>query len=107
MNASNYKKLIIKQCKAIGTYDKNFDIAISTLAGILERRDNMESEYANIGCPALGEKGMHPAIRAIESQNAQALSYLRELGLTAKGLKAIADKQAQTQDKLGEILSKL
>lgn len=91
----------------MGTYDKNFDIAISTLANILERRDAMEDEYKEMGSPALGEKGMHPAIRGIESQNTQALSYLRELGLTAKGLKAIADKQTQTQDKLGEILSKL
>lgn len=101
-----------------GTYRKPFDDAIDTLAGMFEKRDALEEEYANSGESMIVEhtnKGgatnleQNPAIRLLNDMNKNILSYLRDLGLTPKGLRAINDNAltVEKKDPFLEALDKL
>lgn len=98
MTRKQWKSKIKKACTNAGTYHKSFETAIDTLAGILETRDKAEEKYLNAGSEPIVKhtnKGgatnivKNPALAVIDSCNLQALAYLRDLGLTAKGLKSL------------------
>ena len=117
MTRKKWKSRIKKACIEAGTYHPSFETAIDTLAGILETRDQAEQDYIDGGCEAVIEHTnkngavniiKNPAFAVVESCNQDALAYLRDLGLTAKGLKSIGlniDKK-QSQG-LGDVLANL
>lgn len=96
----------------VGTYQPSFDDVIDTLAGMLERRD--EVEQAIKGQPTIVEhtnKGgntnitQNPGIRLLNDMNRDALTYWRDLGLTPKGLKTITDiTKKEGEDALDKVL---
>lgn len=98
MTRQRWKNKIKKACMEAGSYHTSFQITIDTLAGILETRDKAEEKYIAAGSEPIVKhtnKGgatnivKNPALAVVESCNIQALAYLRDLGLTAKGLKSL------------------
>lgn len=117
MTRKQWKTKIKKACNAAGTYHPSFETAIDTLAGILETRDKAEKDYIDNGSEPVVEKKYsngavnvvkNPALAVIEACNQDALAYLRDLGLTAKGLKSVG-LNIDTQEKkgLGDVLADL
>lgn len=107
MTRTRWKNKIKKTCIEAGTYQPYFDIAIDTLAGILETRDKAQEKYAAAGFEPIVKhtnKGgatnivKNPALAVISECNMQALAYLRDLGLTAKGLKSLGVAIEKTED---------
>lgn len=95
---SAWKKKIIAACEEAGTYRPQFECVIETLASILEIRDEAMKQYKADGNKPVvthTNKGgytnqkKHPALQVIQEQDKCALGYWKELGLTAKGYKAI------------------
>ena len=98
MTKKQWKTKIKSACKKAGTYQEFFDIAIDTIAGILETRDKAEAKYVAAGSEPIvkhtNKSGAtnivkNPCLVIIGDCNMQALAYLRDLGLTAKGLKSL------------------
>lgn len=98
MDKAGYKKKIKKACQDAGTYRPFFDNAIDTLAGIMEKRDAAEETFQKSGGKIIighTNKGgatnlvQHPALRAINDLNRDALAYWRDLGLTPAGYKKL------------------
>lgn len=101
MTAKTWEKRIKDSTIAAGTYKDFFDPVISTLAGILARRDLAEERFQADGGEVLVEhtnKGgatnieQNPTLRLINDLNRDALAYWRDLGLTPAGLKRINEK---------------
>lgn len=95
-------------CEQAGTYRPWFDNVISTLASILERRDDAEDLFVLNGSQVLVEHTnkagatntvQNPILRLINDLNRDALAYWRDLGLTPAGLKRI-DEKAMKQKKI-------
>jgi len=118
MNRKKWKNRIIKAMTDIGTYQKSFDDVIDTLAGILERRDDLELEFRTSGDPMIVERinaaghanlEQHPTIRLLNDMNRDALTFWRDLGLTPKGLRAITDASMveAKEDPLDAVLKKM
>lgn len=106
MTKKQWKTKIKKACTAAGTYKPFFDIAIDTVSGILETRDIAETKYINTGCEPIvkhtNKSGAtnivkNPLLVVISDCNLQALAYLRDLGLTAKGLKSLGVEIEKTE----------
>lgn len=93
-----WKAKIVKACKAAGTYKDYFDPVVSTLAEILDKRDAAQKEFVESGARIMIEYTnkagatnyvQNPIIRLINDLNRDALTYWKELGLTAASLKKI------------------
>lgn len=96
-----YKRKIIKQMEAVGTYKKEFSIVIETLAKLMVDYDKTLAEFEESGSNIIishtnkaGKENMikNPMYLAIEMMRKQILEYLQELGLTPSGLKKINKK---------------
>jgi len=105
MKKSDWKRKIVKACKDAGTYQPFFGSVIDTLAGIMETRDLAQKQFNESGgmtvVTHIGTRGMekqvkNPALQVVLDCNAQALSYWKELGLTAKTYKDM-QKEAKIQ----------
>ena len=118
MRKGAWKKLIVEQMKAVGTYRADFDSAVEALAGILDQRDRVYAEFKKGGCAALvevvsdrGSVNMrkNPLLELWISLNRDALTYWRDLGLTPAGLKKIDEAAMKPQKKnaLAEALAAL
>ena len=117
MTRQKWKNKIKKACVEAGTYHKSFQTAIDTLAGILETRDKAEEKYIAAGSEPIvkhtnkaGATNIvkNPALVVVSDCNVQALAYMRDLGLTAKGLKSLGvDVEKQEDNSLEGILSDL
>ena len=93
---------IIEECmKAAGTHKDCFILPVKTLAAILEKRDKAEAFLEETGGEILVEHvnqggnvyiEQNPAVRLINDLNRDALTYMRECGITPKGLKQITEK---------------
>ena len=105
MNSEEWHKRIAQSAKDAGTYKPYFEDVIATLAGILENRDRAQEQFD--GKPIIehtdqrGHKNMvkNPALVIINECNAQALTFWKELGLTAKAFQAMQNngfKKAET-----------
>lgn len=117
MEQRKWKNKIKKACREAGTYQPYFDHVIDTLASILEKRDDAESQYIQSGAEPLVEytnKGgatnmiKNPALVLWDDLNKSALAYWRDLGLTPAGLKklnddALKEKQVGFGDLLKDI----
>ena len=107
MKKETWKKRITTACKEAGTYRPYFDSVISSLAEILEVRDQVKKYYNDSGAEPIvmrTNKGGHtnveknPILIVYDDMNQTAMQYWKELGLTPKGLKAI-DEKAMKSDK--------
>ena len=108
MDRDEWRRLIKRQTKAVGTYRKTFDSVIDTLAGILAERDAVYKQYEDEGSEALVEKisdrgarnyVINPLMTLWKDLNASALAYWRDLGLTPAGLKRINEAAMQKKEK--------
>lgn len=118
MKKRTWEKRIKEACTAAGTYRPFFDNVISTLAGILERRDDAEDQFNESGGETIveytnknGSTNMvkNPALAVWDDLNKSALAYWRDLGLTPAGLKKIDDTalKSQKKDAFADALSDL
>ena len=112
MTARQWKSKIKRNCKAVGTYKKEFDPVIDTLASILEKRDNAEEQFVKTGGRAIvkhtnkaGAENLeqNPVLRIINDLNRDSLTYWRELGLTAAALKKINESAIKGSSELSAL----
>lgn len=106
MTAKQYKRVIEKRLKENNTYLPAFDNTIIILSEMLEERERVYVEYINTGArPVIeftSDRGAvnlkpNPLLKQWQEINAGALLYLRELGLTAAGLKKLQGGQIITE----------
>lgn len=118
MKAAQWKRKLIQQCKDADTYQEYFQGAISTLASLLERRDEAYAEFVADGCRTMVERvsdrgavnqAVNPMLKLWQELNRDALAYWRDLGLTPAGYKRLnlEASQTKTQGGLEQLLSKL
>ena len=110
MTASQWKRKLIQQCKAVDTYQASFSGAISTLSSLLERRDEAYAQFVAEGSQTLVEKTsdrgavnyvINPLLKLWQDLNRDALAYWRDLGLTPAGYKRLNLEAAQTKSNDG------
>ena len=118
MTKDEWKKLIKRQCKKVGTYQKYFDSVIETLAKVLEDRDKADEQFAASGsAPTVlhtnkgGQTNIvkNPILVIRTELNTQAIVLWKELGLTPKGLRALTAEVVQKENdaSLEKLLSNL
>lgn len=119
MKKAAWKKKIESACKEADTYQPFFDTIIDTLADIMERRDDIYTQFMELGGKAVikhTNKGgatnlvKNPMIVIWDDLNKSALTYWRDLGLTPSGLKKItgdAPKKDKKKSALADALAKL
>lgn len=116
MTAEQWKKVIIKGMKEVGTYQKTFDAAINTLADTLEQRDAVFQQYVDEGCEAVvkktsdrGAENMvkNPLLALWMELNRDALALWRDCGLTPSGLRKINEKAIKETPKKSALESAL
>lgn len=117
-SAKLWKSRIKKMCNKAGTMHESFQLTIDTLASILEQRDNVWEQFEAEGKQYIVERvsdrgavnsAKNPLFVTWLDLNSQALQYWKEMGLTARGLKAITDQsiKEEKQDPLDKVLEKL
>ena len=108
MTQNDWENRIKASCESAGTYRPFFDDVITTLAGILERRDDALQQFKDSGGQVIvahtNKAGatnieQNPALRAVNDMNRDALAYWRDLGLTPAGLKKINEQALKEQKK--------
>lgn len=117
MKPATYKKRIIKDMQAVGTYKEEFKDTISALARIYsdldDAREAFEKTGGNIVVKHTNKNGSvnlvkNPLYKAIEDIENLILAYNRELGLTPRGLKQLKTKglESKNRSSLIDALSK-
>ena len=98
MTSKQWKNLITRQLTQLGNKETAYKSVISTLADILEQRDNVYEQYIAEGSQPVREytnKGgatnttKNPLLVLWDDLNKSALAYWRELGLTPSSYKKI------------------
>lgn len=118
MDCKEYKKIIEKQMKAVGTFKKEFSIVILTLSQLMEGYDKAVEKFEQSGGNIIikhtnkakeANVVKNPFYLAIETMRMQILKYLAELGLTPSGLKKINEKSmdSKKESTLAKALMKL
>ena len=118
MTQRGYLVKINSAMRSAGTYQKYFDDTIKTLADILAERDHIRELYIKSGSQPLVEVIMtggvssmrrNPLLDQWNELNKTALSFWKELGLTAAGLKKLTDEAANDNkmSPLDSVLAKL
>lgn len=104
MKALSWRRKIIEQCNAVGTYKDAFLPTIDALSRLLERRDAAYEDFIKGGGAAMviriSDRGavnqaVNPLLRLWQELNRDALAYWRDLGLTPAGLKRINESAMQ------------
>jgi hypothetical protein len=107
------KNKVLKAMKQIGTYRPAFDSAIDVLSSLLDRRDVALKKFKESGeeqVIELPNKSLatHPYLKQAMECESLALSYMKELGLTASGYKKIkGDKNEEPPECQLEDLRKI
>lgn len=110
MTKKRWKQRITDCCEAAGTYKPYFDDVIDNLAEILHRRDEAAQVFKKMGGDVLvyhtnqaGKQNLelHPALKAVNDLNRDALQYWRELGLTPASLRKLNDAALKPDKKSG------
>ena len=108
MDIDEWKRTIRRNCKAVGTYSRNFESVIDALAKILSERDAVYKQYEDEGSEAMVEKisdrgavnhVINPLLTLWKDLNTSALAYWRDLGLTPAGLKRINEEGLKKKEK--------
>lgn len=101
MTKEEWAPRIREACVNAGTYRPYFDDLITTLAGVLERRDECERQYnesdEGMTIERTNKAGFttmvkNPTMVFYDDFCRTALSYWKELGLTPAGLKKLKDE---------------
>lgn len=104
MKQRGYLIKINKAMRDAGTYNPVFDQTIKTLADILAERDHIREIYIKEGSQPTVEVIMtggvpstrkNPLLDQWNELNKTALSFWKELGLTASGLKKLNDESSE------------
>lgn len=107
MNVDEWTKVLRKQTKQIGTYQKAFEHTIDALAKTLAERDEAYQQFVDEGSAVLVDKisdrgavnkVKNPLLQVWTDLNRDALAYWRDLGLTPAGLKRINDGMMQKKE---------
>lgn len=116
MDKEKWRGVIIGQMNVESELLGSFLTTIDILAEILEERDNIKREYENEGSSPLVEfttdrgavnKKPNPLLRQWQDLNVTALQYLRDLGLTAAGLRKLQGQLPKTPSVKGSKLFEL
>ena len=108
MTAKQWKKTIEEQIKFDSGYIPAFNTTIQILSEMLEERDRIYKAYIDAGAQPVieftSDRGAvnlkpNPLLKQWQEINASALLYLRDLGLTAAGLRKL---QGQLPEKTGK-----
>lgn len=108
MNKAEWVEKLVEMTKGVGTYRREFDSIIDTLADILEQRDRAYQDFIDSGAEVVIVKisdrgaeniGKNPRLSIWSDLNTQALSYWRDLGLTPAGLKKINETAIKAEVK--------
>lgn len=98
MNKKEWKKIIEDQIKFDHDYIPSFQTTIQILSEMLEERDRVYAMYMESGAQPVvnftSDRGAinlkpNPLLRTWQEINTLCLSYLRDLGLTAAGLRKL------------------
>ena len=112
MKKAAWKKKIKQACVDAGTYKPFFDDVITTLADVLEKRDDTGEQYKKYGSKPVityTNKGgnsnptKNPMLILWDDLNKTALTYWRELGLTPSGYKKITGDKPESEKGSGLI----
>lgn len=119
MKAAAYRKKIEAQIKFDADYIPSFDTTIRILSEMLEERDRIYKEYQDTGAQPLckfttdrGAENMkpNPLLKQWQEINASCLLYLRDLGLTAAGLRKLqgqfTEKPQRTESEIMQEIRK-
>ena len=110
MKRAQWEKTIKEQTKFDAEFIPSFKTTIKILAEILEERDNVHAEYVKGGSrPVIeftSDRGAvnlkpNPLLRQWQELNTTALAYLRDLGLTAAGLRKLQGQLPERKSKGG------
>ena len=110
MKRAQWEKAIKEQTKFDAEFIPSFKTTIKILAEILEERDNVHAEYVKGGArPVIeftSDRGAvnlkpNPLLRQWQELNTTALAYLRDLGLTAAGLRKLQGQLPERKSKGG------
>ena len=108
MNKAEYIQLIKEQIKVDADYITSFETTINVLAEIMEERDRVYTLYLEQGAkPTIifeSDRGAknpkpNPLFKQWQELNIQALGYLRDLGLTAAGLRKLSGQIPKQEKK--------
>ena len=108
MNKTEYIQLIKEQIKVDADYITSFETTINVLAEIMEERDRVYKIYLEQGAQPIiiFETDRHaknpkpnPLFKQWQELNIQALGYLRDLGLTAAGLRKLSGQIPKQEKK--------
>lgn len=105
----DYKRIIRRVCKEVGTYEKTDEMAISNLAEIMSKRQSCEKEFIEDGCRSvISNEGSiprkNPILQTWIDLTSAALPYLRDLGLTPAARKKVIGEQSTSGASLGDLL---
>lgn len=116
MNKSEWKKVIEEQIKIDHEYIPSFQTTITILSEMLEERDRVYDLYIASGAQPVvnftSDRGAvnlkpNPLWKQWQESNVNVLSYLRDLGLTAAGLRKLQGqlpkKHRETESNLERI----
>lgn len=113
MTAAEWREKLTEQLNFDREYIPSFQTTIQILSEILEERDRVYACYVQNGAEPVTEftsdRGAvnmkpNPLLKQWQDLNTSALSYLRDLGLTAAGLRKLQgqlQKEEKKSDKLG------
>ena len=118
MTEKGWKTRLNKECRSLGTYKPEFDAVIDTASKILAQRDSVYDKFVEEGCEVMITKtsdrgaqnrAKNPLISLWKELNDQVIVYLRELGLSPKGYKALTEEAVKEKkaDALTQALKEL
>lgn len=108
MNKADWVAKLVEMTQGVGTYRREFDSIIDSLADILEQRDRAYQDFIDSGAEIVIVKvsdrgaeniGKNPRLSIWSDLNTQALAYWRDLGLTPAGLKKINETAIKAEVK--------
>ena len=115
-----WKEKIIGYCKELGTYKPQFDITYDILADTLVQLEATKESFINSGEEVIIQhtnnsgatnSQQHPTLRMLNDLKRDALTYLRDCGLTCAALRKInddaLDNTVKKKSPLAEALEKL
>lgn len=106
VTADEYLNEIMRKCTALGVWRDEFERTAQRLARVYERIDKVEDEFERTGGNAIithtnkaKEKNLvrNPFLVEVDALYDQALTYERELGLTAAALRKINENALKTR----------
>lgn len=115
MNKEQWKAILEEQIKFDHDYIPSFQTTLQILSEVLEERDRVHEIYVETGSEPVIDytldrgsvnKKPNPLLKQWQELNTTALAFLRDLGLTAAGLRKLQG-QLPKNEKINKGFSKL